>query len=132
MNYYEKKDFLKEKAKSHVSDMNLNNSSDIKFCVDTSKIYESDVDTSDVTPTNNITTFSVVGLSSEVAVSKCKDKVCILNFASYKNPGGRFMDGSSAQEEMLCHSSILYNVLSNERFINNFYKPNKSRLNHAL
>lgn len=25
-------------------------------------------------------------------------KTCILNFASYKNPGGRFYDGAMAQE----------------------------------
>ena len=41
-----------------------------------------------------------------------KESICALNFASYKNPGGKFMDGSSAQEECLCHESILYEVLS--------------------
>ena len=57
-------------------------------------------------------------------------KICALNFASYKRPGGMFLNGSSAQEESLCHESTLYNVL--ELFRGEFYEPNKKRLNKAL
>lgn len=56
-------------------------------------------------------------------------RVCVLNFASYKNPGGMFMNGSKAQEECLCHESFLYNVLSS---FDRFYKQNKDNLNKAL
>ena len=38
-------------------------------------------------------------------------KICVLNFASYRNPGGKFLEGSSAQEESLCHESNLYSCL---------------------
>ena len=56
-------------------------------------------------------------------------KVCILNFASYKHPGGMYMEGSMAQEESLCHASNLYNIL--ERFTP-FYEYNNHNLNKAL
>ena len=59
-------------------------------------------------------------------------KLASLNFASYKNPGGKFIEGSMAQEESLCHSSNLYNILSSDRCMKEFYKPNKNRTNKCL
>lgn len=58
------------------------------------------------------------------------DTAAILNFASYKNPGGAFLKGAIAQEEALCHESNLYNVL--EMLEEKFYLPNRKRLNKAL
>jgi len=56
-------------------------------------------------------------------------KVAILNFASYTNPGGMFLAGSSAQEESLCHESNLYqNLKANQEF----YDYNKSHKNRGL
>jgi uncharacterized protein (TIGR02452 family) len=59
-------------------------------------------------------------------------KPCILNFASYKNPGGKFIEGSSAQEECLCHASNLYNIL--EKFDKDYYAPHRTKgaTNRAL
>ena len=57
-------------------------------------------------------------------------KMAILNFASYKMPGGFFLAGSGAQEECLCHESTLYNVLV--QFEGSYYNPNKKALNRAL
>ena len=56
-------------------------------------------------------------------------KTAVLNFASYKNPGGGFMAGSRAQEESLCHESFLYNVLRSFVF---YYKQNTLNLNRGL
>lgn len=62
---------------------------------------------------------------------KSEDRICILNFASYKYPGGKFMEGSSAQEESLCHSSILYNVLKNSKF-DRYYSYNRAHTDNGL
>ena len=64
--------------------------------------------------------------------SQNKKKICVLNFASYKNPGGKFIEGSSAQEESLCHESNLYNVLI--RFKDTWYSKHNQpgATNHSL
>ena len=56
-------------------------------------------------------------------------RIAVLNFASYKEPGGRFLDGSSAQEESLCHQSTLYEALLKEI---NFYSWNNQHKNRSL
>ena len=60
----------------------------------------------------------------------CEGKTAILNFASYKNPGGFFLGGSAAQEEALCHESNLYPILLH--FEISYYGENRKRLNRAL
>lgn len=55
--------------------------------------------------------------------------VCILNFASAKHPGGGFMNGSLAQEEMLCYKSNLYNDLVKHK---DLYIWSTQNLNHGL
>lgn len=60
-----------------------------------------------------------------------KDKrIALLNFASYKNPGGGFINGMNAQEECLCHESFLYNVL--DSFRHSFYEWNNLHKNKGL
>ena len=53
----------------------------------------------------------------------------VLNFASYNNPGGNFINGSKAQEECLCHESYLYNVLKQHM---GYYKINRKNKNKCL
>lgn len=49
-------------------------------------------------------------------------KVACLNFASAKNPGGGFLNGSSAQEESLARSSALYPCIKQK---NKMYEKNR-------
>lgn len=75
---------------------------------------------------------SVVDLDTVSAIFRYKRKekrTAILNFASYKNAGGMFLQGSSAQEESLCHASFLYNVLSEFK---DYYAWNDKHKNRAL
>ena len=79
------------------------------------------------------TAVKLEALDSVSAVFKYTDqnsKTAVLNFASYKQPGGMFLQGSKAQEECLCHESTLYNVLV--RFEDTYYASNKKQLNRAL
>lgn len=73
---------------------------------------------------------TVIDLDSVGAIFRYTEgKTCVLNFASYRNPGGKFIEGSKAQEECLCHASFLYNVL---REFPDYYDYNEKHRNKGL
>lgn len=103
----------------------------IEQCVRNTKLYD---DTNTFDELNPVLTreVSVVDLDTVSAIFRYKRKekrTAILNFASYKNAGGMFLQGSSAQEESLCHASFLYNVLSEFK---DYYAWNDKHKNRAL
>ena len=51
-------------------------------------------------------------------------RIMVLDFASFKRPGGGFMTGSTAQEESLCERTDLYPYLDNRR-ASSWYVENK-------
>lgn len=81
---------------------------------------------------DNRAKLQVEDIDSVSAIAKYYNKttkVAVLNFSSYKNPGGMFIQGSRAQEECLCHESFLYNVLHEKT---DFYDWNNLHKNRAL
>lgn len=59
--------------------------------------------------TTQIEVVNETTLSGVTRLLQCdKSPVAVLNFASAKNPGGGFLNGSQAQEESLARSSALY------------------------
>lgn len=76
------------------------------------------------------TNIEVVDMKTLDAALKYREgKTCVLNFASFKNPGGGFLNGANAQEEYLCQNSTLYNVLSK---FTKYYEQNRSNTNDSL
>lgn len=132
------RDIRKGKAQLHTAIMEADYlDDDIANCVENSSIYSKCGDEVNRTYSDNVnhdeSTISIVpddSVSAAFLEKRWGKKVCILNFASYKNPGGRFLDGSMAQEECLCHESFLYNVLM--RFQSIYYDWNKKHLNRGL
>lgn len=141
--YWVKKDQMKVTARQHTDEMATNYAAEITDCINRTKLY--DFTNVAATKGGRIPVCEVLGLDSVSGIFAAKTgqllmrhiaeqnitKCCVLNFASYKNPGGMFIEGSTAQEESLCHESYLYNVLSSDR-LKPGYEYNKTRLNHAL
>lgn len=124
-------EYNRTRAINHVKLMDDKFHKEIQHSVNNSCIYESKMLTFPLNKKYKSTKSYVTPEDSVQAIFSCGDKnIAVLNFASFKNPGGRFLDGSMAQEEFLCHHSTLYNVL--REFNNAFYKPNKKLLNRGL
>ncbi len=116
-------------AKKHTLDMWKGYSDEIYDCVSKTEVFSNEV----INPLNKPKEQSIT-LTDEDSVSAVfnhqKGRVCVLNFASFKYPGGGFVRGSRAQEECLCHESFLYNVLN--EFDKTFYEENREDSNNSL
>ena len=64
----------------------------------------------------------------EAIVEEENGKICVLNFASAKNPGGGFLGGASAQEESLARSSSLYETQIKDKTMYDFNRNQSSFL----
>ena len=112
--YFKNKQAQKEQAEKHTVEMVKNYSGLIMVCAMDSQVYSISFNPDQPKGTECNTEFILVDKDSVSAIIErpLNERVAVLNFASYKNPGGKFIEGSSAQEESLCHASFLYNVLA--------------------
>ena len=134
---WSKKFELARKAKEHTDYVSERFQNEINTSIEWTKTYRGNVP--NIVYNNDksiITRIELVNLGSVDAIFAVRsypegygDNIAVLNFASYKNPGGMFLKGSAAQEEALCHRSVLYNVLSNQK---EYYKTNMEDLNNNL
>lgn len=134
MGYFKRKEELKKLAKEHTNLMEAMCKNDIDRIIAASVIYGGNGKTpvshnTDHLPVTVFRNWDTVTAIIKACAQYKDKKIAALNFASYKNPGGMFMGGSSAQEESLCHSSFLYNVLSG---LPDYYAYNNERKNKAL
>lgn len=105
----------------------LHNGVHYRESIANSKIYEN---VGFVTKREQTTEVIVADMETfDAALKYGEGKTCVLNFASFKNPGGGFLKGTVAQEEYLCQNSTLYNVLSQ---FTSYYEKNRLNTNDAL
>lgn len=137
-NYWIGKEARAKRAAEWTTKNTREHSEEIRRSVANAKIYDDEDGRKRVFMPGAPISVPVLRLLAEdsvTALCNCKakhpsQKVAVLNFASYKNPGGMFLKGSRAQEECLCHESFLYNVLC--EFEEEYYSQNRKTLRRAM
>ena len=122
--YWENKETRAEMAKDHTVDMDMRFKQATESSVRLTRVYGGDF-------VADVPEIILVDMDTVSAAKyyRC-GRTALLNFASFKNPGGMFLNGSKAQEECLCHASNLYNIL--REFEKDYYEWNRKNLNKAL
>lgn len=131
--YWVNKEQRAEKAKKHTEEVTKKYENEIINSFNNTKMYYPNFcvlpELIDKKEEMQIIIDEIDSVSAALKYSEQNKKCAVLNFASYKNPGGGFMGGSKAQEECLCHESFLYNVLEKNK---EYYEWNNEHKNKAL
>lgn len=129
--YWQNRNFRANIAKQHTKEMAEKYNDEIEHSIKNTTEYNEFHIFSTPSEKFPATVIEIKNADSVSAIisESVNEKLAVLNFASYKEPGGKFMAGSSAQEESLCHKSFLYNVLSQFK---KYYANNCKAKNKAL
>lgn len=93
------------KARAHYEDIKTRLAANTKLSIERTYVYSPDSFTQHESG-NQKPAFTLTDMDSVSCLFNLSDK--ILNYASYKSPGGFFLEGSP---EALCHESNLYPIL---------------------
>ncbi len=107
------KDELVKLADRHTEMMSCTYSREIEVCSSITRVYSGLPSSSEPLEWYGRTPMQCIQCDSVSALLKMQieGRTCVLDFADFAVPGGKFMQGSHAQEEFLCYNSFLYNVL---------------------
>lgn len=130
MSYWTNKAKMAERAVLHTQKMVDKYQAEIQECINNTQCFTDEVDShKNNKHLNNTIIIEDTDTVSSIFNHYNEGIVAALNFASYKNAGGCFLGGSTAQEECLCHASYLYNVLKE---CDSYYEYNNKHKNNAL
>lgn len=133
LNYFSKKNEKSSQAVIHTKEMLEKYAKEIDFSKRNTIIYTKEVKDlakrTHIVPQNTVLEMDSVSAILKYGADSNSGKIAVLNFASYKNPGGMFLEGSIAQEECLCHESFLYNVLKE---FPEYYEYNNQHKNNYI
>ena len=129
--YYPNKEERAKLAQNHTKEMEDLYNYEIEDCIDETLAYNANSKFIEKRLNNKqiIIVDEIDSVGATFKYSNINKITAVLNFASYNNPGGKFIDGSKAQEECLCHESYLYNVLKGRI---GYYKINHKNKNKCL